>query len=92
MQYNTCHNRNHKVDHNYITEFSTRLHKLTGIETKFKFKFKLNLNYKLKKTENKKTVTLVDQLLKGNQACYQKPAQPTRARGTGRLRSSRWLE
>jgi hypothetical protein len=66
MQYNTCHIQNHKVDHNYITEFSTGLHKLAGIETKFKFKFKLHLYCKLKKTKNKKTVTVVGQLPEGN--------------------------
>jgi hypothetical protein len=37
----------HKVDHNYITEASTRLHKFAEIETKFEFNCKLNLNYKL---------------------------------------------
>jgi hypothetical protein len=47
-----------------------------------------NLNYKLKKTKNKKTITIVDRLPEGNQAHCQKLAQPTRARGTGRL----WLK
>jgi hypothetical protein len=48
MQYNTCHNQNIKLIITILQKFSTELHKLVGIETKFKFK--LNLNDKLNKT------------------------------------------
>jgi hypothetical protein len=41
MQYNTYHNRNIKFIITVLHKFSTGLHKLTGIETKFEFKFKL---------------------------------------------------
>jgi hypothetical protein len=86
MQYNTCHNQNHKVDHNYIIDFSTGLHKFEGIDTKFEFefKFKLNLNCKLKKIETKKTVTIVGWVLERNQVRYEKLARPTWVHGTGR--------
>jgi hypothetical protein len=43
MQYNTCHNQNIKLIITILQMFSTGLHKLAGIETKFEFKFKLNL-------------------------------------------------
>jgi hypothetical protein len=46
MQYNTCHNRNIKLIITILHNFSTGLHKLAGIETKFEFKFKLQTKLK----------------------------------------------
>jgi hypothetical protein len=88
MQYNTCHNRNIKL---IITILQNFLLDYTSLQ-ELKLNSNSNLNYKLKKTENKKTVTVVGRLPEGNQARYQKLAWPTRAHGTGWLRPSRWPE
>jgi hypothetical protein len=55
MQYNACHNRNIKLIITILQKYSTRLHMLAGIETKFE----LNLNCKLRNTENKIAETVV---------------------------------
>jgi hypothetical protein len=63
MQYNTCHNQNIKLIITILQKFSTVLHKLAAIKTKFEFKFKLNLELQTKYTENKETVIVVDRFL-----------------------------
>jgi hypothetical protein len=46
MQYNTYHNRKIKLTMTILQKYSTGLHKLIRIETKFEFKFKLQTKIK----------------------------------------------